>query len=39
MSQACAKHFPYIVPEATQQAYEVIPIIFSHFAKTEAQRC
>lgn len=28
MSQAYSKHFPYIVPEATQQPYEVVPIIF-----------
>lgn len=41
MSQAYSKHFPYIVPEATQQPYEVVPIIFFffHFANTEAQRC
>lgn len=29
MDQAYSKHFPYIVPEATQQPYEVVPIIFS----------
>lgn len=29
MGQAYSKHFPYIVPEATQQPYEVVPIIFS----------
>lgn len=33
MGQAYSRHFPYIVPEATQQPYEVVPIFFLPFCK------
>lgn len=39
MGQAYAMHFPYTVSEANQQPCEVAPILFFHFANTEAQRC
>lgn len=33
MGQAHPKYFPYVVSEATQQLYEVAPIIFFDFCK------
>lgn len=33
MGQACIKHFLYNVSEATQQPYEVVPIIFFQCCK------
>ena len=37
MGQACIKHFPYTVSEATQQPYEVVPIIFFQCCKLQKQ--
>ena len=33
MGQACIKRFPYTVSEATQQPYQVVPIIFFQCCK------